>query len=124
MSERRFGCRVPLEMFLNEYVDDRLHRCLTTNVSESGLYVHKLRALSARRPRPLQLEFELPGTNEIIWARGEVAYEAADPLFHGTGIRLTGIAGLHARLLRDFVRQKRSAQLRSLLDQIRRNRYH
>ena len=125
MSDRRFGYRVPLEMFLNEYVQDRLHRCLTTNLSETGLFVHKLHAAAIPRRRDaLQLEFELPGTGETIWARGEIAYEARDDFFHGTGIRLAGIANLHARLLRDYVREKRKVQLSSLLDQIRRNRYH
>ncbi|HJZ87745.1 MAG TPA: PilZ domain-containing protein [Polyangia bacterium] len=124
MSERRFGYRVPLEMFLNEYVHDRLHRCVTTNLSESGLHVHKLITPPQRRPAGVQLEFELPGTGEVIWAKGEVAFEQYDDYFHGTGVRLTGIARLHARLLRDFVREKRNAQLGELLDQIRRNRYH
>ena len=127
MSDRRFGYRVPLEMFLNEYVHDRLHRCVTANISETGLFLHKLPAAAVglrRRPDALQLEFELPGTNEMIWARGELAYEHQDDLFLGTGVRLTGIATLHARLLRDYVREKRKAQLSALLDQIRRNRYH
>jgi hypothetical protein len=111
-------------MFLNEYVHDRLHRCVTTNVSESGLFLHKLPSTQRRRPQGLQLEFELPGTGETIWARGEMAYEYRDDLFVGTGVRLTGIAKLHASLLRDYVREKRKLQLSSLLDQIRRNRYH
>jgi hypothetical protein len=124
MSERRFGYRVPLEIFLNEYVDDRLHRCVSTNFSETGLYVHKLVTPPQRLSGAVQLEFELPGTQEIIWARGEVAYESYDDYFHGTGVRLTGIATLHARLLRDYVREKRKRQLGELLEHIRRNRYH
>ena len=124
MSERRLGYRIPLEMFLNEYVRDRLHRCVSTDISESGLYVHKLITPKPRRPDALQLEFELPGTGEVIWARGEVAYEQYDEHFHGTGVRLTGIANLHARMLRDYVREKRKALLRDLLDEIRRARYH
>jgi hypothetical protein len=124
MSERRFCYRVPLEIFLNEYVNDRLHRCVTTNFSETGLYVHKLITPPRRPNATLQLEFELPGTNEVIWARGEVAYEQTDEYFHGTGVRLTGIPRLHARLLRDYVREKRKHQLRELIAEIRRNRYH
>ena len=124
MRERRFGHRVPLEMFLNEYVQDRLHRCVTTNVSESGLFLHKLITPPQRLHRPLQLEFELPGTGETIWACGQIAYEAYESHLHGTGVRFTGIPDLHARLLRDYVREKRKVQLQELLSQIRRNRYH
>jgi hypothetical protein len=124
MSERRVAPRVSLELFLNEYVQDRLHRCVTTNLSEAGLHIQKLVTPPRRRPDALQLEFELPGTGETIWARGEVAYEEVDPYFHQTGVRLTGIARLHARLLRDWVLEQRKAKLRQLLDQIRRSRYH
>ncbi len=123
MSERRFGYRVPLEMFLNEYVEDRLHRCVTANVSETGLYLHGLLS-NERKRRNVQLEFELPGTGEVIWAAGQVAYKQVDPYFHGTGVRLTGITGVHARLMRDYVREKRKEQLNELLKLIRQNRYH
>jgi hypothetical protein len=38
-------------------------------------------------------------------------------------VRLTGIARRHARLLSDYVRERRAAHLRGLLERIRRNRY-
>jgi hypothetical protein len=120
--ERRFGHRITTDMFLNEYVRDRLHRCVATNVSETGLHLQKLITPPQRRQGAVQLEFELPGTGELIWARGEVAYEERDPYFHSTGVRLTGIARRHARLLSDYVRERRAAHLRGLLERIRKNR--
>jgi hypothetical protein len=113
-----------MEIYLNEYVGERLHRCVTTNIGENGLFLHKLITPPRRRPDAIQLEFELPGTSETIWARGEVAYENFDPFFHGAGVRLTGIANIHAKLLRDYVREKRVRQLERLLERIRVNRYH
>ena len=76
--ERRLGNRVPLEMFLNEYVADRPHRCLSVNVSETGIYVHKLIQPIRRKSQVVGVEFELPGTNEVIWARGDVCYDTLD----------------------------------------------
>jgi hypothetical protein len=122
--DRRLGFRVPMEIFLNEYVQDRAHRALTVNISDTGLYVNKVLTPLQRATRVVALEFELPGTGETIWARGEIAHDALDDYFHGQGIRFTGMARLHARLLRDYCIEKRRAQLGDLLERIRRNRMH
>jgi hypothetical protein len=120
--DRRYTARVQLEMFLNEYVADRLHRGVATNVSETGLYLESLPV--RRREGVLQLEFQLPGTGETIWARGEVTHQVRDDYFHGAGVRLVGIARLHARLLRDYVVERRREQLRTLLHAVRQGRMH
>ncbi len=121
-SDRRLGFRVPLEMFLNEYVQDRAHRALSVNISETGIYVNKVIAPLQRSTRVVGLEFELPGTGETIWARGEVRYDTLDDYFHGSGIRITGIPQLHARLLRDYVEEKRRDRLQRVLRTIRLHR--
>jgi hypothetical protein len=118
-SDRRLGHRVPLEMYMNEYVQERLHRALTVNISETGLYVNKVMKSATRATRTVSLEFELPGTGEIIWARGQIAYDSLDPYFHGEGIRFTAMARCHARLLRDYCAEQRHARLGSLLARIR-----
>jgi hypothetical protein len=122
--DRRLGFRVPMEIFLNEYVQDRAHRALTVNVSDTGLYVNKVLSGMQRTNRVVSLEFELPGTSETIWARGEIAHDALDDYFHGQGIRFTGMAQMHARILRDYCIEKRRAQLAGMLDKIRRSRLH
>lgn len=122
--DRRLGYRVPLELFLNEYVHDRAHRAVTVNISDTGMYVNKVITPIARPSRVVSLEFELPGTGETIWARGEICYDSLDDYFHGQGIRFTGMARYHAKILRDYCIEKRRAQLGELLDRIRRNRYH
>ena len=122
--DRRLGFRVPLEMFMNEYVQDRAHRALTVNISETGIYLNKVITPLSRNTRVVGLEFELPGTGEVVWARGEICYDALDDYFHGQGVRFTGMPKLHARILRDYCIEKRRAQLGELLDRIRRSRYH
>jgi hypothetical protein len=121
---RRNGYRIPVQMFLNEYVADNPHRCMSGNISPSGLYLNRLIQPVERRSSIVGLEFELPGTSEVIWARGEVRYDTLDPYFHGTGVQITGIAVRHQRLLRDYVLDNRAQQLRKLLALVRRNRMH
>lgn len=109
-----------MELLMNEYMQDRPYRALSVNISESGLYVNKVVGSLARRSRVVGLEFELPGTSEVIWARGEVCYDTIDDCFHGQGIRFTGMPKVHQRLIRDYCIEKRRAQLAGLLDRIRR----
>ena len=122
MSEfdRRRGNRVPLEIFLNEYVHDRAHRALTVNISETGLYVNRVLTPLVRPDKGVALEFALPETGETIWARGEVCHDTVDPHLHGQGIRFTGMARMHTRLLRQWCTERRRARMAYLLDRIRR----
>jgi hypothetical protein len=120
--ERRLGARIPLEIFMNEYLHDRPHRALTVNISETGVYVHKVASSFNRRNRVVGLEFALPGVPELIWARGEICYDTFDDHLHGQGIRFTGMPRTYARLLRDYCIEKRREQLAQLLDRIRHSR--
>jgi hypothetical protein len=124
-SDRRFNYRVPLGIYLNEYERDRPHRALTVNISETGLYTNRVLDLYplSRESSVVGLEFELPGTGESIWARGEVCHDSFDPLFHGQGIRFTGMPRIHLRMLRDFCVEWRRRQLCGVLDRVRRARY-
>jgi len=131
MQDRRDDHRIPLRIFLNEYVRDRLHRAVTSNLSPSGLFVHRVQALGAKRlqfgrhDRFVQLEFALPGTGETIWARGEIRYdELGFDMVHGTGIALTDIAGKHQRMLKEYVIDEKRRRLQTILELIRKNRYH
>lgn len=132
LDRRRDVDRIPLKMFLNEYVSDRLHRAVTTNISPTGLYLHRVFAAGHRRlqfgreDRYVQLEFALPGTSDTIWARGEIRYDelGMEAMVHGTGIFLTDIARPQARLLREYVIDRKRQRLQEILALIRRNRYH
>jgi hypothetical protein len=129
-GERRDLERVPLEIFLDEYVDDRPHRALTSNVSATGLYMHRV-ARPGRVPelqrhtRNVQLELRLPGTHDSIWARGHIRYdELGHDLVHGTGVELIDMARGHRRLLQDYLYDYRKRRLEQILELIRANRYH
>ncbi|MDB4964798.1 MAG: type pilus assembly PilZ [Myxococcales bacterium] len=127
-AERRDLERVPLEIFLDEYVDDRPHRALTTNISSTGLYMNRVATPSrqfGRQSKNVQLEFALPGTSDTIWARGQVRYDDLGmDLVHGTGVKLMSLAKKHQRLLNDYLYETRRQKLHQILQLIRTNRYH
>lgn len=122
---RRNANRISLQMFLNEYVQDNPNRCMSFNLSPWGVYLSRLNAseIEKRKTSVIGLEFELPGTSEVIWAKGEVRYEVWDEFFHGTGVEITGIAQAHQRLLADYVMEQKTTQLREMLANFGSKRY-
>jgi hypothetical protein len=133
MSYSRDHDRIPYEMFLNQYVDERLERGVTSNVSPTGLYVHRpLKQHLGRSTRYVQLEFQFPESNEVIWALGEVRRDELElppwrrdsQIVHGSGVKLVEMPRAHARMWREFVHEKKVRRVKEILELIRRNRYH
>ena len=119
--DRRIGFRVPLEIFITQYIDDRPYRALTTDISDSGLRVDTVSTAARHLPaaeRAFGLEIELPGTGEVIWARGRVCHSTVDGPTLGAGIRFTGMPEIHKKLLRDYCIEARYAHLDALLQRI------
>jgi hypothetical protein len=114
-TDRRYGARYPLEMYLNAYVDERQQRGFTLNISETGLFLNTVARAPLPARTPVGLEFQLPGTGETIWAGGEICYDATDDYFLGQGIRFTAMAGLHARIIREYCHQLRRNKWRRAL---------
>ena len=135
-TNRRDERRIPVQTYLNEYVEERPFRGMITNVSENGLRVQRLLRPTHRQSRIVQLEFELPGTNEIIWAKGEACFDELElapfgpsgggpvATIHSSGIRMVAMAERHARLMRDYVMEKRRVHLKEVLARATRRRYH
>lgn len=109
IGDRRDNPRVRVEMFLNQYIRDLPYRALAMNLSPTGVLVQKLVERTVPRSRTVGLEFELPGTGEIVWARAEPRFDALGDDFHLSGLTFTGIAVRHQRLIQEYVREKRLA---------------
>ena len=120
-SDRRRGFRISTNMFFNEYIADRPYRALAGNLSETGVLLNRVKSARAKRPCTsiVGLEFQLPGTNETIWARGEICSSSRDPLFDIDHVRFTDMPKVHARMLRDYCITTRHSDLQSLLSRLR-----
>jgi len=88
------------------------------DLTEQGLRLQ--RPLAGRLPsRIVQIEFEIPGYDDLIWASGVICFDqlwrqgplvAERPRFVRTsGIKLTAAAGRHLRVLREYVAETRRA---------------
>jgi len=111
-SWKREHPRIPVESLCTELDDHRLRHALVVDLSETGLRIQ--RPLGGWMPRDLQLEFEIPEVDEIVWARGRIAFDevwkvppttigSMNGMVRTTGIELVASAERHRRMLRDYV---------------------
>jgi hypothetical protein len=99
--------RIATETLCSELVDEREQFGLIVDLSDAGLRLQRP-PRGRSDSRIVQLEFELPEADEIIWAKGEICFdqlwrEPAHGVMRTTGVRLVAAASRHLRMLRDYV---------------------
>ncbi len=104
--------RVPVEVFCTELSGEAARHAIAVDLSVDGLRIQ--RPVGGRTPRELQIEFEIPQVDEVVWARGAIRFDEVwrvPPTVVGgrsgvvrtSGIQLVAAADRHRRLLREFV---------------------
>jgi hypothetical protein len=104
---RRTMPRIGVEALCTEIVHGgRERHAIVANVSAEGLRLVRP-FFSGPTLRTVQLEFELPGIDEIMWAKGHVCFDqirrGPGGLVRTTGIQLAAAAARDLRLVRDYV---------------------
>ncbi|HYO70543.1 MAG TPA: PilZ domain-containing protein [Archangium sp.] len=111
MSDKRKNARVPLDIDLNKYMGGVPYMARAADISQEGVSLARLLE-PEQDSRRVGLQFQLPGSNEVIYAEGEVVREwvAASPRQHEqrSGVRFTLLTRRHRQLIDDYV--TRSAQ--------------
>ena len=104
MSEKRKQQRVNLDIYLNKYVAGVPYMARTSDISREGVgLAHLIEPNMAGRR--IGLQFQLPGSEEVIYAEGEIVREWAD-LDHskeGSGVKFTLLTERHRRLIEQYV---------------------
>src|SRR5688500_3848192 len=102
---RRTGPRIVVDSLCSEVVGQDLRDALVVDLSEEGLRLQ--RPLGGPRTRSLQLELEIPGIDELVWASGEICFDEVWRVPAGitrtSGVRLVAAAQRHRRMLREYV---------------------
>jgi hypothetical protein len=132
---RRASPRIDVEALCWETVGDRETSALLVDVSTHGARVERP-YIGGRIEYEVPLQIELPGIDEVMWARGDVMFDelvpvrsllAADApttgvtkpggpfgLIRRTGYRIAVAAARDLRLLRDYVYDMHSVKLAKL----------
>jgi hypothetical protein len=125
IDPRRLAPRVRLEGFCGVVAGQDLRHAAMVDLSALGLRLE--RPFDPKTAsRVVQLEIELPGTDEVVWARGDVTFAFLSPmggthpdgqprLWCRAGLRIAGVAQGERRLLRDYVIEARRARRRAEL---------
>ncbi|HEY3360038.1 MAG TPA: PilZ domain-containing protein [Polyangia bacterium] len=106
--------RVAVESLCTEIVGEREQLSMVVDLSENGLRLQ--RPLGGRvESHLLQIEFELPEVDELVWAKGVICFDQLwrvpagfgharrGRLVRTSGVRVVAAATRHLRMLREYV---------------------
>jgi len=123
---RRESPRIDVEAVCWEMVDGRELVGVALDLSSGGLRIERPYVGGATR-REVQLEIEVPGIDEVMWARGDVCFDVLVPtrtaaggplgLIRRTGYRIALAAQRDLRMLKEVVFETYKMRLEDAIDQ-------
>lgn len=106
MSNQRKVDRAPCDIYLNKIIDESRHLSRARDISPDGIWLSRVLEPEHAR-REIGLEFQLPGSTEVIWAAGQIVREdereAPDGAVEGTAVRFTAMAERFRRMIEVYV---------------------
>src|SRR5262245_34704831 len=100
-SEKRRDRRIPIDIFVNKYIDGEPHVCRAVNISAGGMLLYKV--FEPNFPHSeVSLEFQLPGAHHILRIDGITLAE--HPWARAHGVRFTRMADEDRTWLQGFLR--------------------
>jgi c-di-GMP-binding flagellar brake protein YcgR len=107
-APERKSPRVQIDIFLNKFVEGVPYLCRALDISEFGIAVGALlepELAPAFDGEPVQvgLQFQLPGTEPVVYAEAEVVRIQSRTSSTGFGLRFTHVAERHRLLIRAYV---------------------
>jgi PilZ domain len=113
LDARRLAPRITVDAFCGVVANDDLRHASMRDLSTTGLRLERVFDPKAAR-RVVQLEIELPGIDEVVWASAAVSHAFLTPLPGRTadgqprfwcraGLHITDVCSRERRMLRDYV---------------------
>lgn len=99
-AEKRSERRMAVDIVLNKYINGEPHLCRAVNMSRGGMLLRKIFEPSVEHHR-VMLEFQLPGSEQVIRAEGMALMES--PQSRAVGVRFTKLSQDAAQLLDRFL---------------------
>ncbi|MGQ0508391.1 MAG: PilZ domain-containing protein [Myxococcaceae bacterium] len=101
-DNKRTKRRAPLDIYLNKYISGVPYMTRSSDISAEGLNLAHLIEPHHAGKR-VGLQFQLPGTDEVIYAEGEVVREWVDSRANGSGVRFTLLTERHRKLIHSYI---------------------
>src|SRR5882757_4291519 len=103
--DRRHNRRLPVDLLVNRFLDGYPYLCRVTDISRSGMRVVPLIEPSAtgtpHTQRFMGLQFQLPGTDEVLTGSGEEVFAEGERA--SFGVRFTRLPSTTAAVLDRFM---------------------
>lgn len=97
-----------MDIFLNKYVAGVPYMTRAADISREGVGIAHLIEPELHGKR-VGLQFQLPGSEEVIYAEGEVVREWCDLEEEGSGIRFTLMTERHKKLIDSYIGRNATA---------------
>jgi hypothetical protein len=102
MTPTRKNNRVSLDLYMNKIVGDEPLMVRTRDISETGLFMYKL--LEPEAPADfVGLEMQLPNSDEVIWAVGQIVREERRHDGDGFAVRFVRLSSSDRQLIAEYV---------------------
>jgi hypothetical protein len=98
--DRRTDRRAPIDVFANRFLDGYPYLCRASDISRHGMRLLRFNEPEARN-RYVGLQFQLPGSSEILTASGEVV--SRDDARRTIGVRFTHLPPAAAAAIDRFL---------------------
>lgn len=99
-SERRTIRRAPIDVLANRFLDGYPYLCRAMDISRQGMRLRRFNEPHAET-RYIGLQFQLPGSAEILTASGEVVFR--DEGSRALGVRFTHLPAAAAAAIEKFL---------------------
>jgi|SRR3954471_14195442 hypothetical protein len=102
-QDRRSDDRRPVDLLINRFLNGYPYMCRATDLSRTGMRIVPMLE-PQEAPKFMGLQFQLPGTDDVITASGEAVFEAGERT--AIGIRFTRVPSASAALIDRFLAQQ------------------
>ena len=104
---RREGPRIDVEAMCWELVDGKERSSLAVDISPIGIRLERPYVPGPTR-HTMPLQIEVPGIDEVMWARGEACFDVLVPsatwgIVRRTGYCIAGATSRDLRMLKEYV---------------------
>lgn len=99
-AERRTADRAKVDLLINRFLDGYPYLCRASDISRTGMRLYPMRE-PAGAPRYMGLQFQLPGSDQVVTAAGEVVFSEGDK--GAVGVRFTRLSPASAALIDRFL---------------------
>ena len=101
-EDRRESLRISLELWMEELVGDDVYFRRTGNLSDGGVFFDS--AIPHDLGTEMTLKFTLPGSKEMVVARGKVVSHSDQDDGLGMGVQFISIEGDGKKRLKSFIK--------------------